>query len=129
MCKYHALDMLSEMSGFLLQLKLKGDLNIGFVALDAVVQRTLHISNSGLNNTKFRVEIEPGLPAQVIPVEGKLTPNNTAGSTCELKLELTADVTGPLAGKVSIFAEDQTEPVQPQSLPAPMRSWTSRAPT
>lgn len=95
---------------FLLQLKLKGDLNIGFVALDAVVQRTLHISNSGLNNTKFRVEIEPGLPAQVTPVEGKLTPNNTPGSTCELKLELTADITGPLTGKVSVFAEDQTEP-------------------
>lgn len=95
----------------LLQLKLKGDLNIGFVPLDAVVQRSLHLSNSGLNNTKFRVELEPGLPVQVTPAEGKLTPAGTPDSQFELKLELTADMTGPLAGKVSIFAEDQAEPV------------------
>lgn len=95
----------------LLQLKLKGDLNIGFVPLDAVIQRTLHLSNSGLNSTKFRVETESGMPAQVTPLEGKLTPVNTPGCTTELKLELTADVTGPLAGKVSVYADDQADPI------------------
>jgi len=77
----------------------KGDLALGFVALDAVVQRTLHLTNSGFNTASYRVEVEAGLPIQVTPADGKLTPKGTAGSTCPLKVELTAEISGPLSGK------------------------------
>ncbi|KAL0021413.1 hypothetical protein WJX79_003538 [Trebouxia sp. C0005] len=93
------------------KLRVKGDLALGFVALDSVVQRTLHLSNSGLNIASFRVEVESGLPIQVTPADGKLNPKGAPGSTCSLKVELTAEISGPLSGKVSIYAEDQTEPV------------------
>ncbi|DBA78771.1 TPA: putative protein fap47 [Trebouxia sp. C0004] len=93
------------------KLRVKGDLAVGFVALDSVVQRSLHLSNSGLTTASFRVEVESGLPIQVTPADGKLNPKGAPGSTCSLKVELTAEISGPLSGKVSIYAEDQTEPV------------------
>ena len=79
---------------------MKGDLALGFVALDSVVQRSLHLSNSGLNIASFRVEVESGLPIQiqVTPADGKLNPKGAPGSTCSLKVELTAEISGPLSG-------------------------------
>jgi len=77
----------------------KGDLALGFVALDSVVQRSLHLSNSGLNTASLRVEVESGLPIQVTPADGKLNPKGAPGSTCSLKVELTAEISGPLSGE------------------------------
>ena len=78
---------------------MKGDLALGFVALDSVVQRSLHLSNSGLNIASFRVEVESGLPVQVTPADGKLNPKGAPGCTCSLKVELTAEISGPLSGE------------------------------
>ena len=83
------------------QLRVKGDLALGFVALDTVVQRSLHLSNSGLSTASYRVEVEAGLPIQVTPPEGKLDPKGTPGSSCTLKFELTAEIAGPLSGQHS----------------------------
>lgn len=77
---------------------MKGDLALGFVPLDAVVQRSLQLTNSGLNISSYRVEVEAGLPIQVTPADGKLSPKGTPGSTCSLKVELTAEISGPLSG-------------------------------
>ena len=85
---------------FFLQLRVRGDLALGYVALDAVVQRSLQLSNSGLNTATYRVEVEAGLPLQVTPADGKLGPTGTLGSTCTLKVELTAEISGPLSGMV-----------------------------
>lgn len=82
-----------------LQLRVKGDLALGFVALDAVVQRSLHLSNSGLNTSSYRIEVDAGLPIQVTPAEGQLAPKGSPGSSCVLKLELTAEIAGPLSGE------------------------------
>ena len=79
---------------------MKGDLALGYVALDAVVQRSLQLSNSGLNTASYRVEVEGGLPLQVTPADGKLTPAGSPGSTCALKVELTAEISGPLSGEL-----------------------------
>ena len=83
----------------LLQLKVKGSLALGYVALDAVVQHSLQLINSGLNKAAYRVEVEAGLPLQVTPTDGKLTPTGTPDSVCTLKLELTAEIAGPVSGK------------------------------
>ena len=88
-----------------LQLRVRGDLALGYVALDAVVQRSLQLSNSGLNTATYRVEVEAGLPLQVTPADGKLGPTGSAGSTCTLKVELTAEISGPLSGTVHQGAE------------------------
>ena len=86
-------------SSVVLQLRVKGERALGFVALDTIVQRSLHLSNSGLSTASYRVEVEAGLPIQVTPFEGKLDPKGTSGSSCTLKLELTAEIAGPLSGQ------------------------------
>lgn len=79
---------------------MKGNLALGYVALDTVVQRSLQLTNSGLNTATYRVEVEPGLPLQVTPADGKLTPTGSPGSVCTLKVELTAEIAGPLSGNI-----------------------------
>lgn len=86
----------------LLQLKVKGSLALGYVALDAVVQQSLQLTNSGLNTTAFRVDVEAGMPLQVTPTDGKLTPKGTPGAECTLKVELTAEIAGPLSGVTEV---------------------------
>lgn len=86
----------------LLQLKVKGSLALGYVALDAVVQQSLQLTNSGLNTTAFRVDVEAGMPLQVTPTDGKLTPKGTPGAECTLKVELTAEIAGPLSGVTQV---------------------------
>lgn len=86
----------------LLQLKVKGSLALGYVALDAVVQHSLQLINSGLNKATYRVEVEAGLPLQVTPTDGKLTPTGTPDSVCTLKLELSAEIAGPVSGKTQV---------------------------
>lgn len=77
---------------------MKGTLALGYVALDTVVQRSLQLTNSGLNTAAYRVEVEAGLPLQVTPADGKLDPTGSPGSICTLKVELTAEIAGPLSG-------------------------------
>lgn len=86
----------------LLQLKVKGSLALGYVALDAVVQHSLQLINSGLKAATYRVEVESGLPLQVTPTDGKLTPTGSPDSVCTLKLELAAEIAGPMSGKTQV---------------------------
>ena len=92
----------------LLQLKVKGSLALGYVALDAVVQHSLQLINSGLNTATYRIEVEAGLPLQVTPTDGKLAPTGSPESVCTLKLELAAEIAGPMSGntQTSIILEN-----------------------
>ena len=83
-------------------MKVKGSLAFGYVALDAVVQHSLQLINSGLNTATYRVDVEAGLPLQVTPTDGKLTPTGSPESVCTLKLELTAEIAGPMSGRTQV---------------------------
>ena len=63
------------------------------------MQRQLPLTNSGLNPASFRVEVEAGLPIQVTPADGKLDPKGAPGASISLKVELTAEISGPLSGQ------------------------------
>ena len=88
----------------LLQVKVKGTLAFGYVALDAVVQRALQLVNSGLTPATYRVDVE-GLPLQFSPTDGKLSAAGSSGSDCTIKAELTAEIAGPLSGKILLCSK------------------------
>ena len=97
-----------EWALLLLQLKVKGSLALGYVALDAVVQYSLQLINSGLKTASYRVEVESGLPLQVNPTDGKLTPTGSPDSVCTLKLELAAEIAGPMSGTTQLSSISET---------------------